>query len=58
MAAKTCAHGGQDFFRKCMILARTKARVQRCGQHFGRNSLVDRRVDGPAAFAGILDKPE
>ena len=57
MAAKTGAHRGEDLFGKGMFLARPKAREQSGGQHFSRYGLVDRGIDGPAAFAGILDEP-
>ena len=39
----------------CSLRERKRA-IERRGQHLGRHRLVDRGIDGPAAFAGILDK--
>ena len=50
MAAELRAHRRQDFLRKRMLLPRAEARIQRCGQYLGRHRLIDRRIDGPAAF--------
>ncbi len=44
------------FSRKGVLLARAEARKERRRQHFGRHRLLDRGLDGPAAFAGILDE--
>ena len=41
---------------KLVLLARAEAGVERRRQHVGRHRLLDRRHDGPAAFAGILDE--
>ena len=56
VAAKARAHRRQDLLGEGVLLARAETRKQRRGQDFGRHRLVDRGIDGPAAFAGILDK--
>ena len=38
-----------------MLLARAEAHEQRGRQHVGRHGFLDRRLDGPAAFAAIVD---
>src|SRR5215472_744235 len=55
VAAETRAHRRENLFRESMLLARAKTRKQRGCQNFCGNCLVDRRINGPAAFAGILD---
>src|SRR5215212_9988657 len=55
VTAKTIAHRRQDLFVEGVLLARTKAREQRRGQHFGGHGFVDGGVDGPAPLAGIID---
>ena len=57
MTAKLLAHGRQNLVRETCLLARPEACVERSGQHVGRNGFLDRRHDGPAAFAEILDEP-
>ena len=56
VAAEPVAHRGKDLLGEGVLLARAEARIQRGGQHLGRDRLVDGGIDGPAAFAGILDK--
>src|SRR5579864_7676691 len=56
MTAETGPHRGEDFFGKGMFLARAETREQGRGQDFGRHGLVDGGIDGPAAFAGVLDE--
>ena len=56
VAAETVAHRGQNLLREGMVPARAESGEQGRRQHLGRHGLVDRRVDGPAAFAGILDE--
>ncbi len=56
MAAEAEAHGRQHFLAESLLLPRAEAGVERGGQHIGRNRFLDRRLDGPAALAGILDK--
>ena len=41
--------------RRSVVLPRAEARVERGRQHVGRHRLLDRRLDRPAAFAGIVD---
>src|SRR4051812_46364294 len=56
VAAKTGTHRRENLFRKGVLLARPESSKQRGGEHLRRYRLVDGGVDGPAAFAGILDK--
>src|SRR3981189_3440530 len=56
VAAETGTHRRENLFRKCVFLARPQSRKQRRGKHLARYRLVDGGIDGPAAFAGILDK--
>ncbi len=55
VAAEAVAHRGEDLLRKGVRLPRAEARIERRRQHLGRHRLVHRGVDGPAAFAGVLD---
>src|SRR5438477_6991466 len=56
VAAETIAHRREDLLREGMVPAGPEPGEQGCGQHFGGHGFVDRRDDGPAAFAGILDE--
>ena len=56
MAAELVAHGGQQLVGEAFLFARAEAGVERGRQHIGRHRLLDGGVDGPAAFAGILDE--
>ena len=56
VAAEAVAHRREHLLGEGVLLARAEAREERGGQHLGRHRLVDRRLDGPAAFAGILDE--
>ena len=56
MPAEALAHRRQHLFRESVLAARAEAGVERGRQHVGRHRLLDRRHDGPAAFAGILDE--
>ena len=51
MAAKLMAHRRQDALGKGMVLARAETGVERRRQDLGRHRLLDRRLNGPAAFA-------
>src|SRR6267142_3639566 len=53
--AKLLAHGAQKLFGKGMVLARAEARIQSRRQHIDGNRRIERGLDRPAAFAGILD---
>ena len=55
MAAEAEAHRGQQLLAERVVLARAEAGEQRGGQHVGRHRFLDRRLDGPAALAGIRD---
>ena len=56
MAAELVAHGREQLLAEAVLDARAEARIERGGQHIGRHGLLDRGVDRPAAFAGILDE--
>ena len=56
MPAESETHGGKQPVAEAMFASRPEARVQRGGQHLRRRRLLDRRFDGPAALAGILDE--
>ena len=58
VAAETEAHGRQQLLAEGVRLARAEPGVERGGEHVGGNGLLDGRLDGPAALAGILDEPE
>src|SRR5271163_1030574 len=53
--AELIAHRRQHLVRKQRFAAGTESFVQRGGEHMGRNALVDRGLDGPAALPGIGD---
>src|SRR3974377_1508040 len=53
---KAGAHGGKNLFGEGMFLSGAETGGQGGGQPFRRHRLVDRGIDGPAAFARILDK--
>ena len=55
VAAELLAHRRQHLLGEGVVLARAEAGVERRGQHLGRHRLLDRRLDRPAALAGILD---
>src|SRR5271165_3634556 len=55
MAAKTKAHGREHLVLKVRVAARTESLVKRRGQDRHRHAFVNRRLDGPAALAGIGD---
>src|SRR3954452_7815311 len=55
MATEALAHGGDDLFRKRVLLARAEARVERRGEDIGGDGFFEGSHDGPAAFAGVLD---
>src|ERR1041384_8675428 len=55
--AEALAHRREDFLRKRMFLPRAKARVERGREDICRHRLLDRRHQGPAAFAGVRHMP-
>src|SRR5262252_2937868 len=57
MPAESVAHRRQELIGKVRLASRAEALVQRGGEHRRRHGLVDRRLDGPAAFAGIRYAP-
>src|SRR5262249_33644158 len=54
--AKLLAHRAEKSFREGMILARTKPRKERRREHIHRHRGIERGLNGPASFSGILDK--
>ena len=56
MAAEFEAHRRQKLVAKGVFLARTKPREQRRGEDVDGHRLFNCRIDGPAAFARILDR--
>ena len=55
MAAEPLAHGREHLLGKGVVLARADAGIERGGEHLGRHRLLDGRLHGPAALAGVLD---
>src|SRR5579864_3261257 len=55
MPAEAETHRREHLFSEVMLLPRAESGVQRCGEYVCRNRLLDRGLDGPATFAGILD---
>ena len=53
MPAELVAHRREQLVGEIRFAARAEPLVQRRGQHMGRHALIDRGLDGPAAFAGI-----
>src|SRR5450432_486258 len=56
VAAEAEAHRRQQLFAEGVVAARAEAGEQRRRQHIRRHRLLDRRVDGPAAFAAVGDR--
>src|SRR6516164_3874978 len=54
MAAEAEPHRRQYFLGEGVIAAGAEAGEQRRRQHVGGHRLLDRRLDRPAAFAGVL----
>ena len=54
MAAEFVAHGRQQLLAETVVDAGAEAGIERRGDHRRRHRFVDRRIDGPAAFAGII----
>ena len=55
VTAKTKAHGRKQFVLVIRFAARGEPLVERRRQHRHRHALINRRLDRPAAFAGIGD---
>ena len=55
MPAEAEAHRRQHLLGEGVLLARAEAHEQRGREHVGRHRLLDRRLDGPAALARVLD---
>jgi hypothetical protein len=55
MAAKFEAHRRQEPVAEIMVLPGTKALEKRSCENIGGHRLLNRRIDGPTAFARILD---
>src|SRR5580658_4402316 len=55
VAAELKAHGGEQLVGEIRFTARGEPLVQSRGENRRRHSLVNRRLDGPASFAGIGD---
>src|SRR5215208_698920 len=53
MPAKLIAHGREQLVGKIRLAARAEPLVERRRQDMRRHALVDRRLDRPAALAGI-----
>ncbi len=57
MAAETASHGGEQSVLIICLSARGEALVERGGENGRRNALINRRIDRPAALAGIRNPP-
>ena len=57
MPAKTKAHRRKQFVLVIRLAARSEPFVERRGQHRHRHAFINRRLDRPAAFAGIGHAP-
>src|SRR3974390_307300 len=55
--AKLETHGGKQFGREVVFAARGEALIESGGENRGGGGGLDRRKDGPAAFAGVGDAP-
>src|ERR1700678_2323959 len=55
--AELVSHCRQQLVGEAFLFARAEAGIERRGQDIRRDGLFDRRLDGPAALAGILDEP-
>src|SRR5918993_1230114 len=53
MPAELVAHGREQLVGEIRLAARAEPLVERRRQDMRRHTLVDRRLDGPAALAGI-----
>src|SRR6516225_9549193 len=53
VSAKSIAHGGQQFVGIVGFATRAETLVKRSRQNRYGDCLINRRLDGPAAFAGI-----
>src|SRR5260370_15151663 len=56
MSTKLLSHGGQNLFSEGVFLPRAKPRIQCRAQHLSRYSFLNRCLNRPAPFAGILNK--
>src|SRR5579862_5121945 len=56
MAAEFLPHGAENSFGKGMLLSRTEASIKCSRENVRRYSFFQRRHDGPAPFARILNK--
>src|SRR6476660_5355031 len=56
MAAEFVSHRREKLVGETLLLAGSKAGVERCGEDICRHSLFDGSLDRPATFTGILDK--
>src|SRR6202011_6245292 len=56
MSAEFVAHGREQLVGEARRLARSEAGVERSREDIRRHRFLDRRHDGPAALAGIIDK--
>src|SRR5437588_1985434 len=53
MSAESLAHRGENFFRKGMLLTRTKPRVERSGENVCRHPLLDGGLHRPSSLPRI-----
>src|SRR5580704_8519068 len=56
MSAELLTHGGKYLLCESMFLARTEAGEQGCRKHVNGDGFVNRRLNRPATFAGVLHK--
>src|SRR5437870_5488707 len=54
VTAELLAQRRQDLLGERLLCAGAEARVERGGEHVGRDVLVDRRLDRPSALTGVL----
>src|SRR6202035_99354 len=56
VSAEFLAHGGEHLLRESVLLSRTEASEKRCRKHIDRDSFIDRRLNRPPPFSGVLNK--
>src|ERR1700756_4950632 len=57
VAAEAPAHRGEDAVAPLRLAARGEAVEQRGCEHGGRDSLLDRGLNGPSSLAGLAHAP-
>src|ERR1700722_978265 len=56
LSTQFLAHGRENLLRKCVLLAGTETGEERGRKNIDRDSLINRRLDSPSPFAGVLNK--